>query len=146
MGTGLWSLGAVQPLLDLLGRNPAFFVAADASPAAIVVFVILVAVAVPLLVTGGLAVVQRLAPKAYPYVVAVLVAGGAALVGFALGRNLFPHRTLGHLAVVVLVTKTLKLPFWGRNSRPVASSVSATVGSLTGEVLVSSVYPCRPRP
>ena len=29
MGAGLWALGAVQPLLDLLGRNPAFFVAAD---------------------------------------------------------------------------------------------------------------------
>ena len=112
MGTGLWSLGAVQPLLDLLGRNPAFFVAADASPTAIVVFVILVAIAVPVLVTLGLAVVRRFAPKAYPYVVAVLVVGGAALVGLALGRNLFPTRTLGHLAVVVGVTAGISFGAW----------------------------------
>ncbi len=112
MGAGLWGLGAVQPLLDLLGRNPAFFVAADAGPTSIFVFVLLIAVAVPVLLTAALAVLQRFAPRAYPYVVAALIVGGAALVGLALGRNLFPSRTLGHLVVVLAVTGGISFGAW----------------------------------
>ncbi len=139
MGAGLWGLGAVQPLLDLLGRNPAFFVAADAGPTSIVVFAILIAVAVPLLVTAVLAVLQRFAPKAYPAVVAALIVGGAALVGLALGRNLFPSRTLGHLAVVLAVTGGISFGAWrSEGFRSFLQTLALTLPVFVGLFLFTS--------
>ena len=37
----LWALAIVQPLLNLLGNNPDFFVARDNTPGQIIVFVLL---------------------------------------------------------------------------------------------------------
>jgi hypothetical protein len=49
----LWALAIVQPLLNLLGNNPDFFVARDNTSSQIVVFVLLLAILPPLL--AGLA-------------------------------------------------------------------------------------------
>ena len=45
---GLWALAIVQPLLNLLGKNPDFFVARDNTSAQIIVFAILLAALPPL--------------------------------------------------------------------------------------------------
>ena len=99
--TALWALGGAQPLLDLLGRNPTFFVAADASDARILVFLAVVLFAVPLVALAALAVSRRL-PSPGPQVVrTALLAAGAGLFGLSLGRRLFGESTAGHLAVAV---------------------------------------------
>ena len=46
-GAALAGLAVAQPLLDLFGRNPGFFVAQDASTADIVAFALVVTFAVP---------------------------------------------------------------------------------------------------
>ncbi len=109
---GLWGIGVVQPLLDLLGRNPAFFVAADAGPGAIVGFVLLVALIVPTMATVVLLLVARFAPQAYRVVLIVLVAAGAGLVGLSVGRTIFPVRTLGHLAVAAPLAVGIVVGAW----------------------------------
>jgi hypothetical protein len=47
----LWALAIVQPLLNLLGSNPDFFVARDNTSSQIIVFVLLLAILPPLLAT-----------------------------------------------------------------------------------------------
>lgn len=54
-------LAVAQPLLDLFGRNPEFFVAADLARPDIVAFAVAIAVAVPLAATTVVLVARRLA-------------------------------------------------------------------------------------
>ena len=113
--TALWALGGAQPLLELLGRNPTFFVAANASDARILTFLGLVLLAVPLLALGLLALSRRLPPPVPQVVRLTLLAAGAGLVGLSLGRRLFGDSTAGHvivalLAVVLVLTADHRWP------------------------------------
>ncbi|HNC15935.1 MAG TPA: hypothetical protein PLV77_08540, partial [Solirubrobacterales bacterium] len=44
----LWALAIVQPLLNLLGNNPDFFVARDNTSSQIIIFVLLLTILPPL--------------------------------------------------------------------------------------------------
>jgi hypothetical protein len=99
--TGLWALGGAQPLLELLGRNPTFFVAANASDARILAFLAVVLLAVPLIALTVMAVSRRL-PAPVPQVVRlVLLSAGAGLFGLSIGRRLFGDSTAGHVTVAL---------------------------------------------
>ncbi len=105
--TALWALGGAQPLLELLGRNPTFFVAANASDTRILTFLAVVLLAVPLVAVAVMALSRRLPTPAPQVVRTVLLAAGAGLFGLSIGRRIFGASTAGHLAVafgaVVLV-------------------------------------------
>ncbi len=59
-----WALAIVQPLLNLLGNNPDFFVARDNTAGQITLFVLLLALLPPLVATGVEALVRLASPKA----------------------------------------------------------------------------------
>lgn len=60
----LWALAILQPLLNLLGNNPDFFVARDNTAGQIIVFVLLLAFLPPLVATGIEALVNILSGSA----------------------------------------------------------------------------------
>lgn len=94
---GLTGLAVAQPLLDLFGRNPEFFVAKDATGRDVVVFGLAVTFLLPALMTGIEALVSLLSRRAGAVVHSVFV----GLLGAALG--LVVVRQLGlDVAVVVL--------------------------------------------
>ncbi len=97
--TGLWAMGGVQPLLELLGHNPTFFVAAHASDARIVGFLLVVLFAVPAAATVVLAASRRLPTPAPQLVRVTVLAAGAALVGLSIGRRIAGDSTIGHLVI-----------------------------------------------
>jgi hypothetical protein len=105
--TGLWSraavifglsgLAVVQPVLDLFGRNPEFFVAGNYAAGQIVWFAILVAVVPPLVGTGLTALATLIDERVGRVVFALVVTLLAAAFALAL------LRTLGVDALVVVV-------------------------------------------
>ena len=78
---GLSSLAVAQPLLDLFGRNPEFFVAGNYSTAQIIWFALLITLVPPLVGIAAIAVATLINRRAgtivYGIVVAIL---GAAFV------------------------------------------------------------------
>jgi len=58
----LWSLAVLQPLLNLLGNNPDFFVARDNTGTQIIVFVLLLAILPPLAATLIEALIRLISP------------------------------------------------------------------------------------
>ncbi len=60
----LWALAILQPLLNLLGNNPDFFVARDNTPGQIILFVLLLAFLPPLVATLIESLVNLLSSKA----------------------------------------------------------------------------------
>lgn len=79
---GLWAVGVAQPLLDLLGKNPTFFVAHRADPIEVVAFVAALLLLVPAAVTTALWLLGRIGGRAIHAaalagIVAVLVAAAA---------------------------------------------------------------------
>jgi hypothetical protein len=76
----LWALAFAQPLFDLLGRNPDFFVARGNGGAQIVVFALVFALAPPLVMLALEAAVARLWPGArWPLHLALVALLSAAL-------------------------------------------------------------------
>lgn len=61
----VWSLAFVQPLLDLLGRTPEFFIARGNGPGDILILAIGFTLVPPLLLLAVEAVVARMLPRAY---------------------------------------------------------------------------------
>ena len=98
---GLSSLAVAQPLLDLFGRNPEFFVAGNYSTGQIVWFALIITLVPPLVGIGAIAVAtlinRRAGTVVYGIVVAVL---GAAFVLALL-------RTIGVDPVVLVVVMAL---------------------------------------
>jgi hypothetical protein len=79
----LWGLAAVQPVLELFGKNGEFFLASGTGPGEIVVFALVVAFAVPfvlVIIEAGLGVLR-------PTVAAGFHLGVVALLGGLLGLN-----------------------------------------------------------
>lgn len=165
----VWVLAAfavMQPLLELLGRNPTFFVAHDSSSADIITLVILLGIGValvPIAVELVAALVSRRAHRAVhlvivfglgvaialpvlrdidqlsPYVVVLL----ALLVGVVVGVLYVRTRALQLLLSVLLPAPLLfALLFFGRAdvrellSPPKAAAASPTVVSNTPVVLL----------
>ncbi|MFV2072402.1 MAG: sulfatase-like hydrolase/transferase [Thermoanaerobaculales bacterium] len=99
----LVGVGVAQPLYDLLGRNPSFFVAHSATTLDLVLFVAIVSLALP----AGLFAVQsiltqlarRLGSVIYLLTVAVLFAVVAAIPV----KRLFPDAGISVCAVVILI-------------------------------------------
>lgn len=60
---GLWTAAFVQPLLDLLGKNAAFFVARANSTGDIVIFALAIALLPPLVLTALVAGTRRVRPR-----------------------------------------------------------------------------------
>ena len=94
---GLSGLAVTQPLLDLFGQNPEFFVAGNYSRGQIVWFALLIAVVPPLLGIGATTLATLVRPTAGTIVFSTVVATLATAFGLAL------LRTLG-LDQIVLVT------------------------------------------
>lgn len=106
----LSALALAQPLLDLFGRNPEFFVAQDAGASGVIVFGLAVAVGLPLvlvaLVVGAAAVSEGPARIVHGVVLALL---GAALALVAVGRDQTVAVALlsaGALALIVVVAES----------------------------------------
>ncbi len=97
--TGLSAVAFVAPLLDLYGKNPEVFVANRTSGTEIVLFGVGVALLVPLIAWGVLAVANLLGGRAPDLAYAGLVAVLALGAGFVISRQVFSDQTV--LAVVL---------------------------------------------
>ncbi len=111
---GLSALAVVQPLLDLFGKNPEFFVAGDYSRGQIVAFALLIAIVPPLVGTAIVAIATAINPKAGT--IAFMAVAGIFAAAFVLAvlrtaglEVLVPVLLLGiagAVAVVWLVQRT----------------------------------------
>ena len=107
---GLSSLAVAQPLLDLFGRNPEFFVAGNYSTGQIVWFALLITLVPPLVGIAAIAIATLINRRAGTIVYAIVVALlGAAFVLAVL-------RTIGVDPVVLVVAR--RLGRWGRPPSP----------------------------
>lgn len=59
----LWTLAFVQPLFDLLGKSPAFFVARDNTPGDVLIFAFVWALGPPLVATAVVGVARAINPR-----------------------------------------------------------------------------------
>lgn len=88
---GLWTLAVAQPVLDILGRAPEFFVAHHADTLDLVTLVAVLVVVPPLVLSALLAVATLLGKRTADIVTAALVgllsATLAAQVGYRLGAE-----------------------------------------------------------
>jgi Sulfatase len=89
----LWALAAAQPLLDLLGKNPEFFLASGTGPAEMVAFVLAVAFLVPVVLILIEAVVRWRSIRAADVLHRVLL----GILAFAFGLNFARQLGLGAL-------------------------------------------------
>jgi hypothetical protein len=97
----LWALAIVQPLLDLLGRNPDFFVARDNTAGDIIVFALVFSLVPPLVMLALEAIVRRIDERAGW----VLHLGLLALLVAALALQVVEHlfsRPAGLILVLAL--------------------------------------------
>jgi len=95
----LWALAFVQPLLDLLGKNPDFFVARGNSPGDILLLSIGFTLLPPLAMLGVEAVVARFSARAYNVLHLILLGGIATFFFIQLVSDLFSSPT----ALILLV-------------------------------------------
>jgi Sulfatase len=111
---GLSGLAVAQPLLDLFGNNPEFFVAGNYSRAQIVVFALLIALVPPLVGIGATAASTFVDRRAGTVVFGVVVAALAGAFLLAVLRTLevdatvvvFGLAIVGGVGVAVLVVRT----------------------------------------
>ncbi|MBA3605592.1 MAG: hypothetical protein H0W46_06400, partial [Acidimicrobiia bacterium] len=94
---GLTSVAVAQPLLDLFGRNPEFFVAGRYSTSQIVAFALAVTLVVPAVLIGLTALAGAISTRAGTIVYAAVVALLAAVLVMAV------LRTIGVDAAVVVL-------------------------------------------
>lgn len=127
-----FNVAIAQPLLDVVGRNPAFFVAHDAGPADVVVLSVGLALIVPLALGACLAVLMRMsraAGVASHYVVMTAILS-------ALGVRVLRGLPLPDVGVVVLglllgALATLVLIRTGAVGRILAVVIVIPVATLT---------------
>ena len=84
----LWGLAVAQPVLDLFGKNPEFFVANSLSKEELVAFGVLVALGIPLALVVVEVVAYLVHPRVGLAVHVALVFGLGALFGLYLARQL----------------------------------------------------------
>lgn len=79
---GLWAVAVAQPLLDLLGRNPTFFIAHRADPLEVIALAGVLVLAVPVALAGAIWLAGRLAGRV---VQAMAQAGAVGILVTAVG-------------------------------------------------------------
>ena len=100
---GLAGLAITQPVLDLFGRNPEFFVAGSYAPSQIIAFGVLVA-AVPAAIAIVAVVVASLVHRRVGFVVRLLLASAFAVTfGLVLARTFGVDATLPAFAIAAAV-------------------------------------------
>lgn len=110
---GLCGFALAQPLLDLLGNNPTFFVAHDAGRTRILIFTLVVILVPPTLIVAALGVI-RLASKALERLAMALVVGGLGAltivpaINRAAGLSTAAFVTLGVAATVAFTLAYLR--------------------------------------
>ncbi len=92
---GLTGIAVTQPLLDLFGRNPEFFVVGRYATSTIVLFALVVALVPGLVASAIVVVAHRAHPRAGALVYAALVAALGGLVGDVVIRGVGVDRMLG---------------------------------------------------
>jgi hypothetical protein len=106
---GLSAIAFVAPILDLYGKNPEVFVANRTNPSEIFVFGLLVALLIPAISWGFLAIARAIGGRAsliaYRSIVVLLVVGA----GLVVSRQVVPENTL--LAVLVTLV-TAAFLYW----------------------------------
>src|SRR5687768_17666345 len=121
----LASLAVTQPVLDLFGNNPEFFVAGDQSPIEIVLFALVVALVVPAVAVaveiGATAIRPDVGEVTHRVLVALLAAGfGLTLArGLGLGGTLLPILVAVVVASAVVLVEA-RVPVGGRLLRYLA--------------------------
>ncbi len=93
--TGLSAVAFVGPLLDLYGKNPEVFVANRTSAVEIFLFAFAVALVIPLISWGVLAIAAAIGGRAPDLAYQVLVGILTVATGFVVSRQVFPDSTVG---------------------------------------------------
>jgi hypothetical protein len=99
----LVGVGVAQPLYDLLGRNPSFFVAHSATAIDLVVFAAIVSVALPVVLWSLQAFVTRLFAKLGSAVYLVVVAALFAIIAVVPVKRLFSTAGPSVVAVALAI-------------------------------------------
>jgi hypothetical protein len=113
---GLSGLAVAQPLLDLFGRNPQFFVAGNYSDAQIVLFALAITLVPPAIAVGAIAVATVIDRRAGTVVFAVAVAVLGAAFALAVLRNVGVDRDV--LVWVLAVAAAFGVAFLVVRTRP----------------------------
>jgi hypothetical protein len=98
-----WNVAVAQPLLDLLGRNPEFFVARRSTRLDVVLLGVAVTVVAPLLLGGVIALVRRAHSPTARVLFLLALAGLGALFGSRLVTEVGTPPTAVALVLAVLV-------------------------------------------
>ena len=134
---GVAGLAITQPVLDLFGKNPEFFVAGRYNATQIVVFALLVAFAPGLVAVAAVRLAWLVHPRAGVVTFALALAGFAFLFGLVVLDHLGVDAPwavfVGALALagfVVYVTQTASRPTRSSRSSPLAMWRSCCCSSL----------------
>ncbi len=100
----LWALAGAQPLLDLFGKNPEFFLASGTGPSEIVAFVLVVAFAVPVVLFAIEVLVRWLWPAGADLVHRVLLGLLAFVLGLGVARQVGLDGFVPALLIAVAIT------------------------------------------
>lgn len=106
---GLSAIAFAAPVLDIYGRNPEVFVANRTSSAEILIFGIGVALVIPLLSWGLLAIANSVGGRAPALTFQVMIVVLAIAAGFVVSRQVLPDTTFG---AIVLALGTAAFLFW----------------------------------
>lgn len=90
----LWTLAFVQPLFDLLGKNPAFFVARDNTAGDVIIFALVWALGPPLVATAIVAIARAVDFRAGQLVQLAFVAALAAVLLLQVVKGLSSHASV----------------------------------------------------
>ena len=102
-------LAIAQPLLDLFGRNPEFFVAGSYSSAQIVSFAVAITLLPPLIGISAIALATFASRRLGTFVFRLVVAALAAAFGLALARTIGVDRLVVVICSVAVVTSVVVL-------------------------------------
>src|SRR3954447_1654030 len=115
----LWAFAFVQPLLDLLGKNPDFFVARSNTAGDIIVFSVCFTLLPPLAMLAVEAVVSIFSRRAYLAIHLVLVAMLAAVFFVQVEKRIFTKPAA--LMIVLALAFGAAVAYWLMRTRFVRS-------------------------
>src|SRR4051794_2408502 len=108
----LSSLGIAQPLLNLLGKYPAFFAAHDSTPVEVVAFALVLLLVPPLILLAIEIVAALIDPRARQVLHLVFVAGLAAVFALQLVRRFSSLGATGIFLVAILLGAVVAVLYW----------------------------------
>lgn len=110
--SGLAGVAITQPVLDLFGRNPTFFVAGNYARRQIVAFALVVAVVPPLVMLAGCTVARLVDRRLGRLVGSAAIASLSALFGLAIARSVRIDGLVPALAVAIAVGAAVAVGEW----------------------------------